>query len=88
MSNDLGIENTLELVHLLGLLKKLLLKHLADGAELSDISAILNELLNNPEMVVAIETAIDGIENVIPECASLSMTEKITLISKFIKVMI
>ena len=86
--DNIGIDQTLELVHLLGMLKKLLVKHLGDGADLADIPAILNELLNNPEMVVAIESAVDGIEKVIPECKALSMTEKLTLISKFVKCMI
>lgn len=83
-----GINETVELVYLLGLLKKLILTHLADGFDVSDLPKILNELFENPEMVVAIQSAIDGIEKVIPECKDLSTTEKLTLISKFIKAMI
>ncbi len=76
-----GIKETKEVVIALGLLKDLLVKHLGDGFQASDVQKISEEFLKSPEFVAA----LDGVVLVLPELQDLDTTEKISLALEIIK---
>lgn len=83
-----GIKETTEIIECVGAIKDIVVSQLKDGFQKSDLEALINELLNKPEMKMKLEKAIEGIEQVMLEMKDLSLTEKISLISALIKHMI
>lgn len=76
-----GIKETKEVVIAVGLLKDVLVKHLGDGFQASDIQKISEEFLKSPEFL----TALDGVVLVLPELKDLDTAEKISLALEVIK---
>lgn len=76
-----GIKETKEVVVAVGLLKDLLVKHLGDGFQASDLQKISEEFLKSPEFVAALA----GVELVLPELKDLDLSEKISLALECIK---
>lgn len=83
-----GIKETTEIIECVGAIKDIVVSQLKDGFQKSDLEALINELLNKPEMKMKLEKAIEGIDQVMAEMKDLSLTEKISLISALIKHMI
>lgn len=76
-----GVKETKEVIAAAGLLKDILVKHLGDGFQASDIPKISEEFLKSPEFVAAIA----GIEEVLPELKDLDLSEKISLALDLVK---
>lgn len=83
-----GIQETVDVIEAVGVLKKVLVKHLADGFQVTDIVKIVEELLSNEQAKKEIGEAIAGIEKVLPELQDLSWAEKISLIQKIMTAII
>ena len=83
-----GIQETVDVIEAVGVLKKVLVKHLADGFQVTDIVKIVEELLSNEQAKKEIGEAITGIEKVLPELQELSWAEKISLIQKIMTAII
>lgn len=79
-----GIQETVDVIEAVGILKKVLVKHLADGFQPNDLVKLVEELLGNEEAKKEIGEAIVGIEKVLPELQELSWAEKIALIQKVV----
>lgn len=77
-----GIQETVDVIEAVGVLKKVLVKHLADGFQTADLVKIVEDLLGNEEAKKEIAEAIDGVEKILPELQDLSWAEKIALIQK------
>lgn len=77
-----SIQETVDVIEAVGVLKKVLVKHLADGFQVNDLVKIVEELLSNEEAKKEIAEAIEGVEKVLPELQDLSWAEKIALIQK------
>lgn len=83
-----GIKETLELIKLLGTLKTIVMKHLGDGFNKSDIGAIVDDLMTKPEVKKELEIAIEGLDKIALELKDLSAMEKLTLISAVVKAIV
>lgn len=77
-----GIQETVDVIEAVGVLKKVLVKHLADGFQVTDLVKVVEDLLGNEQAKKEIAEALEGIEKVLPELQELSWAEKITLIQK------
>ena len=77
-----GIQETVDVIEAVGVLKNVLVKHLADGFQVNDLVKIVEELLGNEQAKKEIAEAIDGVEKILPELQDLSWAEKIALIQK------
>lgn len=83
-----GIKETTELIEFVGTIKDLVVSQLKDGFQKSDLEKIISELLNDKDIKMKLEMAIEGIDKIMLEMKDLSLTEKISLISALIKHMI
>lgn len=75
MSEALGIKETQEAVVGVNELAIVLIKHLKDGAQVSDATAIFDELKSNPEVVAKLMAAKDNIGAVPAEMGDCSILE-------------
>jgi hypothetical protein len=77
----MDIKETKEALVGLNEVSLLLAKHLKDGLQLSqDISAVVGELLANPELKDKLAEAAKGIQQVPAELSNLSMSEGVQLV--------
>ena len=72
---SLGIKETKEAIIGVNELSLVLIKHLKDGAQLTDISAVVEEIKNNPELLAKLQAAKDGIDQVPAEAKDISLVE-------------
>jgi hypothetical protein len=79
MPEVLGIKETTEAVVGVNEVSLLLIKHLKDGAQVTDIMAIVDDIKNNPELLAAILAAKDNISAVPAEMKDCSMLEAVQL---------
>lgn len=83
----MGLKETKEVIDALAVLKKVLMAHLADGFQIDDVKAILEDL-SEPAAKQEILEAIAGIEQVLPEVKEMSLFEKIDLAMYALKVLV
>lgn len=76
-----GIKETKEVIVALGILKDILVKHLGDGFQPTDLPKLSEEFLKSPEFMVA----LDGVVIMLPELKDLDTAEKISLALEVIK---
>jgi urease gamma subunit len=80
-----GIKETVDVIEAVAVLKKVIVKHLADGFQTSDLVKIVEELLGDEEAKKEIGEALDGIELVLPELKDLTWAEKFELVQKVLQ---
>lgn len=72
---EMGIKETKEALIGVNELSLVLIKHLKDGAQLTDIMAVVDDLKNNPELLEKLKAAKEGIEQVPAEAKDISLIE-------------
>jgi urease gamma subunit len=80
-----GIKETVDVIEAVAVLKKVIVKHLADGFQTTDLVKVVEELLGDEKAKKEIGEALDGIELVLPELKDLTWAEKFELVQKVLQ---
>jgi hypothetical protein len=71
----LAVKETKELLVGVNELSLIMIKHLKDGAQISDVMAIVDEMKNNPELLAKLEAAKNDIAAIPEEIKDCSLVE-------------
>lgn len=75
MSEAIGVKETKEALVGVNELSMVLIKHLKDGAQITDIMAVVEEFKNNPDLLAKLEAARENIALVPVEAKDISLIE-------------